>query len=96
MAVPCMIRYGYFVVAFQPFQDRMSDATTFVRHTTAGVCVCVCVCYSSGCVHNTRGYVGLLTITWGLGILVSAPCTADRRLLASGILCSVSVLFCLV
>ena len=42
---------------------------------------------ASGCICNARGYVGLVTITWHLGILVSAPCTAERRLLALGMLC---------
>ena len=42
---------------------------------------------ASGCVRNAKGYVGLLTIAWGLGTLVSAPCTAERRLLASDRLC---------
>ena len=42
---------------------------------------------ASGCVPNARGYVGVLTIAWGLGILVSAPCTAERCLLALDMLC---------
>ena len=42
---------------------------------------------ASGWVRNARGYVGVLTIAWGLGILVSAPCTAERRLLAPDMLC---------
>ena len=29
----------------------------------------------------------MLAFTWGLGFLVSAPCTAERRLLASDMLC---------
>ena len=40
-----------------------------------------------GWIRNARGYVGVLTIAWGLGILISALCTAERRLLASGMLC---------
>ena len=42
---------------------------------------------ASGCVRNARGYISLLTIAWGLGILVSAPCTAEGRLLALDMLC---------
>ena len=38
-------------------------------------------------IRSARGFVAFLTITWGLGILISAPCTAERRLLASDMIC---------
>ena len=47
----------------------------------------LCLLQASGCVRDARGYVGFLAITWGLRILVSAPCTAERRLLASDMFC---------
>ena len=62
------------------------------------MCVCVCgwaggwvgvgpLLRASGWIRDARGYVGVLTSAWGLGILVSAPCTAERRPLASDMLC---------
>ena len=42
---------------------------------------------ASGWIRNARGYVGVLTIAWGLGIPVSAPCTAERHLLPLDVLC---------